>query len=127
MQRSKLPLRRPKKSTERMQVCMSELTTLEQMAIWGVLGTSLLGLVYAFLLRGQILREDKGTPKMQEIWGWIKDGANAYLSRQLRSILPFIAVLTVALFFSVYIVPPRCGSTSACGGRLRSSWARCSP
>ena len=85
---------------------MSELTQFEQIAIWSVLGISLLGLAYAFLLRSQILREDKGTPKMQEIWGWIKDGANAYLSRQLRSILPFIAILTVALFFSVYIVPP---------------------
>ena len=85
---------------------MSELTSYEQMAIWAVLGISLLGLAYAYLLRNQILREDKGTAKMQEIWGWIKDGANAYLSRQLRSILPFIVVLTIALFFSVYIVPP---------------------
>ncbi|MCO5208338.1 MAG: sodium-translocating pyrophosphatase [Caldilinea sp.] len=85
---------------------MSELTSYEQIAIWAVLGISLLGLAYAFLLRNQILREDKGTAKMQEIWGWIKDGANAYLSRQLRSILPFIVVLTIALFFSVYIVPP---------------------
>ena len=85
---------------------MSQLSPMEQVFIWIVLGISLLGLAYAFLLRNQILREDKGTPKMQEIWGWIKDGANAYLSRQLRSILPFIAILTVALFFSVYIVPP---------------------
>ena len=47
---------------------MSELTQFEQIAIWSVLGISLLGLAYAFLLRSQILREDKGTPKMQEIW-----------------------------------------------------------
>ena len=85
---------------------MSNLTQFEQYAIWAVLGISLLGLLYAVMLRSQILREDKGTPKMQEVWGWIKDGANAYLSSQLRTILPFIAILTVALFFSVYIVPP---------------------
>jgi K(+)-stimulated pyrophosphate-energized sodium pump len=85
---------------------MSQLSSLEQVLIWIVLGISLLGLAYAYFLRNQIMREDKGTPKMQEVWGWIKDGANAYLSRQLRSILPFIAILTVALFFSVYIVPP---------------------
>ncbi|HLB46705.1 MAG TPA: sodium-translocating pyrophosphatase, partial [Anaerolineales bacterium] len=54
----------------------------------------------------QILREDKGTARMQEIWGWIKEGANAYLTKQLRSILPLIGVLTIALFLSVYIVPP---------------------
>ena len=85
---------------------MSNLTQFEQYAIWAVLGISLLGLLYAVMLRSQILREEKGTPKMQEVWGWIKDGANAYLSSQLRTIVPFIAILTVALFFSVYIVPP---------------------
>ena len=43
---------------------------------------------------------------MQEVWNAIKDGANAYLQKQFRSILPLIAVLTVALFLSVYVVPP---------------------
>ena len=54
----------------------------------------------------QILREDKGTEKMQAVWNAIKDGANAYLQKQFRSILPLIGVLTIALFLSVYIVPP---------------------
>jgi len=85
---------------------MQGLTPLETIAIWAVFGIAILGLLYAVFLRYQILREDKGTPKMQEVWGAIKDGADAYLRRQLRSILPLIAVLTVALFFSVYIVPP---------------------
>ena len=30
----------------------------------------------------------------------------AYLSRQLRTILPLIVVLTFVMFFSVYVVPP---------------------
>ena len=85
---------------------MGELTQFEQIAIYVVLGVAVLGLGYAIFLRQQVLREDKGTAKMQEVWGWIKDGANAYLSKQLRSILPLIGILTVALFFSVYIVPP---------------------
>ncbi|GAB4579652.1 MAG: sodium-translocating pyrophosphatase [Anaerolineales bacterium] len=85
---------------------MQGLTTFEQVAIWSVLGVALLGLAYAWFLRTQILREDKGTEKMQEVWGAIRDGADAYLQRQLRSILPLIIVLTIALFFSVYIVPP---------------------
>ncbi len=82
------------------------LSTFETWAIWGVFVTALLGLGYAVFLRSQILREDKGTEKMQEVWGAIRDGANAYLGRQLRSILPLIGILTIALFFSVYIVPP---------------------
>jgi K(+)-stimulated pyrophosphate-energized sodium pump len=85
---------------------MQGLTPFEQVAIWSVLGVAILGLLYALFLRSQILREDKGTPKMQEVWGAIRDGADAYLRRQLRSIVPLIAILTVALFLSVYIVPP---------------------
>ena len=85
---------------------MQGLTPLEAVAIWAVFGVAILGLLYAIFLRSQILREDKGTEKMQEVWGWIKDGANAYLQKQLRSILPLIGILTIALFLSVYIVPP---------------------
>ncbi|MCC6189683.1 MAG: sodium-translocating pyrophosphatase [Anaerolineales bacterium] len=85
---------------------MQGLSQFEQIAIYAVLGVALLGLAYAIFLRSQILREDKGSQRMQEVWSWIKEGADAYLRRQLRSILPLIAILTVALFFSVYIVPP---------------------
>lgn len=85
---------------------MQGLTSFEQIAIWAVLGVAILGLLYAILLRSQILKEDKGTERMQEVWGAIREGADIYLRRQLRSILPLIAVLTLALFFSVYIVEP---------------------
>ncbi len=85
---------------------MHGLTSFEAAAIWAVFGIAILGLAYAVFLRSQILREEKGTPQMQQVWSAIKEGANAYLQRQLKSILPFIGVLTVALFFSVYIVPP---------------------
>ncbi|MCC7354094.1 MAG: sodium-translocating pyrophosphatase [Anaerolineae bacterium] len=85
---------------------MHGLDTFETVALFGVLGTAILGLLYALFLRGQILREDKGTAKMQEVWNAIRVGADAYLDRQLRSILPLIVILTVALFLSVYIVPP---------------------
>ncbi len=85
---------------------MEGITPMEEAAIWAVFFIAWLGLAYALFLRSQILQEDKGTAKMQEVWGAIKDGANAYLQKQLRSILPLIAILTVALFLSVYVVPP---------------------
>lgn len=85
---------------------MQGLTSFEAVAIWSVFGIAILGLLYAVFLRSQILREDKGTPKMQEVWEAIRDGADAYLRKQLRSILPLIIILAFALFFSVYIVPP---------------------
>jgi K(+)-stimulated pyrophosphate-energized sodium pump len=82
------------------------LTAFETYALWSVLGISILGLLYALFLRNQIMGEDKGTPLMQEVWNAIKTGANAYLGRQLRTVLPFVVILTVLLFLSVYVVPP---------------------
>ena len=83
-----------------------DLTTFETYALWGVLLISIVGLLYALVLRRQVLAYDKGTAKMQEVWNAIRTGADAYLSRQLRTVLPFIVILTVLLFLSVYIVPP---------------------
>ncbi len=85
---------------------LSNITQFEINAIWTVFGIAIVGLLYALILRNQIMREDKGTEKMQEVWGAIRDGADSYLGRQLRSILPLIAILTVAMYFSVSIVPP---------------------
>jgi K(+)-stimulated pyrophosphate-energized sodium pump len=85
---------------------MQELNGLQQGAVWAVLAVSLFGVAYAFILRGQILAQDKGTARMQEVWGFIKDGANAYLSRQFRTIAILIAVLTFVLGASVYVIPP---------------------
>ena len=81
-------------------------SVFETFALWAVLGIALLGLAYALFLRRQIMSEEKGNPKMIEVWEAIRQGADAYLGRQLRTILPLILILTVALFFSVYIVPP---------------------
>ncbi len=82
------------------------LNDFEQIAIIGVVLTAFVSLLYAWLLRGKVLNKDKGTAKMQEVWNAIRIGADSYLNRQLKSILPLIAVLTIALFLSVYIVPP---------------------
>ncbi|MBN1888253.1 MAG: sodium/proton-translocating pyrophosphatase, partial [Thermoflexales bacterium] len=82
------------------------LNDFEQVAIVFVIVTAFVSLLYAWLLRGNVLKKDKGTPKMQEVWNAIRVGADSYLNRQLRTILPIIAVLTFVLFFSVYVVPP---------------------
>jgi K(+)-stimulated pyrophosphate-energized sodium pump len=82
------------------------LNNFEQIAIVLVMTTAFISLLYAWLLRGSVLKKDKGTAKMQEVWNAIKVGANSYLQRQLKTILPAIALLAVALFLSVYVVKP---------------------
>jgi K(+)-stimulated pyrophosphate-energized sodium pump len=82
------------------------LNSFEQFAIIGVVLTAFISLLYAWLLRGKVLKKDKGSPKMQEVWTAISVGAESYLERQLKTILPAIGFLAVLLFMSVYIVPP---------------------
>ncbi|MBX0328649.1 sodium-translocating pyrophosphatase [Oscillochloris sp. ZM17-4] len=96
---------------------MQGLEPLQQTAVFVVLGISLLGIAYAFILRGQILAQDKGTAKMQEVWGFIKDGANAYLSQQFRTIAILIAVLTFVLGASVFVIPPTFEAVQRFGSR----------
>jgi K(+)-stimulated pyrophosphate-energized sodium pump len=81
-------------------------TPFEVVAIWTVLVIAFFGLAYALFLRRQVLAHDKGTEKMQDVWDGIRLGANAYLKRQLKTIVPLIFVFTVILFLSVYVVPP---------------------
>jgi K(+)-stimulated pyrophosphate-energized sodium pump len=82
------------------------LNSFEQIAIVLVMVTAFISLLYAWLLRGNVLKKDKGTKGMQEVWDAIRVGAEGYLSSQLRTILPAMGFLAVALFLSVYIVPP---------------------
>jgi len=82
------------------------LNNFEQVAICLVLVAAFISLAYAAWLRSVVLKKDKGTAKMQEIWNAIRVGADSYLNRQLKTILPLIGVLTLVMFFSVYVVPP---------------------
>ena len=82
------------------------LNSTEQIAIVFVLVAAFISLVYAWWLRSTVLKKDKGTEKMQEVWNAIRVGADSYLSRQLKTILPVMAALTVVMFLSVYVVPP---------------------
>jgi K(+)-stimulated pyrophosphate-energized sodium pump len=75
-------------------------TSFEKSALIVVLVVALLGLLYAAFLTRQVLREPKGTDKMQKISGAIRTGGNAYLKRQMRTILLVIFVLAILVFFS---------------------------
>ncbi len=82
------------------------LNNFEQIAVLAVLVIAFISLAYAWLLRGVVLKKDTGTEKMMEVWDAIRIGADSYLRRQLRTILPAVGILFVALFLSVYVTPP---------------------
>jgi K(+)-stimulated pyrophosphate-energized sodium pump len=82
--------------------------TIEEVMLWTVIATALGALVYAALLARQTLKEKTGTGKMHQVWMGISEGANAYLKKQIKSILLIIVVLAVVLYLSATLVggPP---------------------
>lgn len=85
---------------------MRGVAPFEQVMIYIVLATAFVALAYAYWLAKQTFAAERGSEAMQRIWGYIRDGANAYLRTQLRTISILIVVLTVAMFFSVALVKP---------------------
>ncbi|MGD0329356.1 MAG: sodium-translocating pyrophosphatase [Nitrososphaeria archaeon] len=72
----------------------------EQTALYTIIIVALGALLYAFLLSRQVLKQSKGSGKILEIWNGVKQGANAYLRRQFKSIILLIGVLAIFLYLS---------------------------
>ncbi len=68
-----------------------------------VLGISVLSLVVAAFLAKHVLAADTGTPGMREISDAIREGAEAFLSRQYKTIAA-LSVLAAAAIFGFYYV-----------------------
>ena len=66
-------------------------------AIWISGALAFLTVIYLII---EVVRQDKGTAKMQEIAGAIREGALAFLSRQYRTIAILAVVAAVALAFT---------------------------
>ena len=73
--------------------------TLENNALWVILGVSLVALGVAYVLVKSVLAHAEGTPKMIEIAKAIQEGARAYLSRQFKTLGIFLGLLIIFLFF----------------------------
>jgi len=63
-----------------------------------VLGLSVVGLVAAFLLAGHVLKQEPGPDAMRSIADAIKEGAEAFLRRQYKTITILAVALAVVLF-----------------------------
>ncbi|MFQ5833150.1 MAG: sodium-translocating pyrophosphatase [Candidatus Thorarchaeota archaeon] len=83
---------------------------IEKVMIFTVILAAIASLVYAWWLRKGVLELPKGTEQMQKVWNGIREGALSYLNRQLRTIIPILAVLSFLLFFTVYFTVPERGT-----------------
>ena len=78
-------------------------TLFEQVGLAAIFVISIGALVYAWLLARQVLREDPGTERMQQISNAIRSGAIAYLNKQMEVVIPLSVVLAIVLFYTAHL------------------------
>jgi K(+)-stimulated pyrophosphate-energized sodium pump len=76
------------------------LSPFEVVGLYSVVAVAVAALLYALILRRHVLRESTGSGKVKDVWNGIKAGANAYLKTQFKSLILFIGLLGVFLYFS---------------------------
>ena len=54
--------------------------------LWGIIACGALSILYAFVTARSVMNADAGNTRMQEIAGAIREGAQAYLNRQYKTI-----------------------------------------
>jgi K(+)-stimulated pyrophosphate-energized sodium pump len=81
---------------------------------YGVIGVAgaILALLYAIVLFGFVRRQDAGTPKMKEIASAVRQGADAFLSREYRVIAPFAVVIVILIYIFIDIPLGTNGATA---------------
>ena len=72
--------------------------TYERVLLWIVFFTAIGALVYALSLVAFVYRADTGTKRMQEIAAAVREGANAYLKKQLSTVAVLIIILIGLLY-----------------------------
>jgi K(+)-stimulated pyrophosphate-energized sodium pump len=68
--------------------------------LWGIIACGALAILYAIFTSKVVLSSDAGSARMQEIAGAVREGAQAYLNRQYRT----IAIVGVVIFILAWLL-----------------------
>jgi K(+)-stimulated pyrophosphate-energized sodium pump len=72
---------------------------VESWIIYAVLASGVLALVYAFIQASWVKKQDVGTDRMDELAGFIREGAMAFLKKEYQMLSVFVIVVAALLFF----------------------------
>src|ERR1700722_20028092 len=70
------------------------------------LAAGLVGIVTGLLLARNVLAADQGTPKMKEIALAVPEGAEAFLKRQVRTVIIVVPLAILIFFTATKVVAP---------------------
>ncbi len=68
--------------------------------LWGIIACGALSILYAVFTSNAVMKADAGNARMQEIAGAIREGAQAYLNRQYRT----IAIVGAVIFIVAWVL-----------------------
>jgi K(+)-stimulated pyrophosphate-energized sodium pump len=80
-------------------IVLPTLTSGQVMILWLVLVSALVALAYGVVLIRVVLAADPGPKSMTDVSDAIELGAMAYLGRQVKTMIWFVAAIFIALFF----------------------------
>ncbi|MGH7363041.1 MAG: sodium/proton-translocating pyrophosphatase, partial [Candidatus Methylomirabilales bacterium] len=81
------------------QIVLPTFGVTEWRILWFVLLSAFVALAYGAFLAARVLKEDPGSPAMIRVAAAIEEGAMAYLARQVKTMIWFVLIITVGLYF----------------------------
>jgi K(+)-stimulated pyrophosphate-energized sodium pump len=88
------------------RIILPPLTAMQEYILWAVLGSALIALLYGWWLVRDVLSADPGPKTMTDVADAVYEGSMAYLRRQVKTMIPFVIVIAVALLLMYRAIYP---------------------
>ncbi len=88
------------------KIILPPLTSLQEIILWAVLASALISLIFGLWLVRIVLRADPGAKSMTDVADAVFEGSMAYLRRQIKTMVFFVAAIAIALFLMYRSVYP---------------------
>ena len=87
-------------------IVLPRLTGAQLVILWAVLASAVVALLYGWSLARTVLAASPGPKSMTDVADAVEEGAMAYLRRQVKTMICFVIVIALALFFMYRHVYP---------------------